>query len=52
MNIKPVELVVVPISEIEKFKEVIKVLEKENDDLWSNIGKLTLDRENLKLNLN
>lgn len=52
MNIKSIEHVVVPISEVDKLKEVIKVLEKENVDLQSNIGKLTLDKENLKLNLN
>lgn len=33
MNIKYVVSVVVPISEIDKLKEVIKVLEKENVDL-------------------
>lgn len=52
MSIKHVESVVVPISEVDKLKDIIKVLEKENIDLRSNIDKLTLDRENLKLNLN
>ncbi|XP_050914825.1 uncharacterized protein LOC127129745 [Lathyrus oleraceus] len=52
MSNKTPKLVVVPISEVEKLKKVIKVLKKENDDLSSNIGKLTLEKENLKLNLN
>ncbi|XP_050919447.1 uncharacterized protein LOC127136991 [Lathyrus oleraceus] len=52
MTIKHVEPVVVPISEVDKIKEIIKVLEKENVDLRSNIGKLSLEKENLKFNLN
>lgn len=52
MTIKPVEPVVVPISEVDKLKGIIKVLEKENADLRSSICKLTLEKENLKFNLN
>lgn len=52
MNIRSLEHVVVPISKVDKLKEVIRVLKKENVDLRSNICKLTLDKENLKINLN
>lgn len=52
MTIKPVKPVVVPISEVYELMDIIRVLEKENADLWSNISKLALDKENLKLNLN
>lgn len=52
MIIKPVEPVVTPISEVDKLKGIIKTLEKENADLPSNLGKLTLEKENLKFKLN
>lgn len=52
MTIKPVEPIIVPVSEVDELKEIIRVLEKENADLRSNISKLSLDRENLKFNLN
>ncbi|XP_050916426.1 uncharacterized protein LOC127131551 [Lathyrus oleraceus] len=52
MTIKHVDPVVVPISEVDELKGIIKLLEKENVDLRSNIGKLALEKENLKFNLN
>lgn len=52
MTIKLVEPVVAPISEVDKLKGIIKALEKENANLRSNLGKLTLEKENLKFNLN
>lgn len=52
MTIKPDEPVIVPILEVDELKEIIRVLEKGNVDIRSDISKLTLDRENLKLNLN
>lgn len=52
MIIKPVEPVVAPTSGVDKLKAIIKELEKENVDLWSNLGKLTLEKENLKFKLN
>lgn len=51
MSFKPTILPVV-ISEVDKLTETIKVLEKENVDLRSSVGKVTLEKENLKLNLN
>lgn len=52
MSIKPSKLIVVPIFKVDKLKETIKVLEKENVDLRSNLGNITLEKENFKLNLN
>ena len=52
MSFKPIELPVVVIFEVDKLKETIKALVKENTDLQSNLGKVTLEKENLKLNLN
>lgn len=52
MSLKPNVLLVVVVSEVDKLKETIKALEKENAYLCSNLGKVTLERENLKLNLN
>ncbi|XP_050919798.1 uncharacterized protein LOC127137372 [Lathyrus oleraceus] len=52
MIIKPVKPVVTPILEVDKLKGAIKALEKENSHLRSNLGKLTLEKENLKSNLN
>lgn len=52
MIIKLVEPVVVPNSEVDKLKGIIEALEKENVDLQSNLGKLTLEKENLKFKLN
>ncbi|XP_050909241.1 uncharacterized protein LOC127123017 [Lathyrus oleraceus] len=52
MVIKLVEPVVAPISEFDKLKGIIKALEKENVDLRSNLGKLTLEKENPKFKLN
>lgn len=52
MTIKLVEPIGVPISKIDELKWVIRVLKKENTDLRSNISKLSLERENLKFNLN
>lgn len=52
MSFKPIVLPIVSISEVDKLKKIIKALEKENVDLQSNLGKVTLEKENLRLNLN
>lgn len=52
MSLKPPGPFVVYISKIDELKETIKLLKKDNDDLRSDIGKLTLEKENLKFNLN
>lgn len=52
MSLKPTRLPVVSVYEVDELKETIKALEKESVDLRSDLGKLTLERENLKLNLN
>lgn len=52
MIIKSVEPVVAPISEVDKLNGIIKALEKENANLRSNLGKLALEKENLKFKLN
>lgn len=52
MNFKPNILPSVVVSEVDKLKETIKELENENVNHRSDLGKLTLERENLKLNLN
>lgn len=52
MSFKTIKSSVATISEVDWLKETIKTLEKENDDLWSSLGKVTLDKETLKLNLN
>lgn len=52
MNVKPLELVSPQDSEVDEFKKVIKTLEKENVDLKSRLGKISLEKETLKFNLN
>ncbi|XP_050904656.1 uncharacterized protein LOC127118487 [Lathyrus oleraceus] len=52
MSIKPTEFIVNPISDVDKLKGIIKVLEKDNADLRSKLGKISLEKENLRLNLN
>lgn len=52
MSVKHPELAVNLISEVDKLKDIIKALEKEGVDLRSNLGKITLEKENLRLNLN
>lgn len=52
MSIKPPELTVNPISEVDKLKGIIKALEKENANLRSSLGKISSEKENLKFNLN
>lgn len=52
MSIKPPKLTINPIYEVDKLKGIIKALEKENMDLRSSLGKITLEKENMRLNLN
>lgn len=52
MNIKPPRAFFVHISEVDKLKDTIKLLEKENADLRSDLGRLTQEKEYLKINLN
>lgn len=52
MNILQPVLTIVPTFEVGKLKETIKILEKENDDLRSNFGRLTREMEDFELNLN
>lgn len=52
MSIKPPELIVNPIFEVGKLKGIIKALEKENVNIISSLGKISLEKEYLKLNLN
>lgn len=52
MSLKPTRPPVVFVSKVDKLEKTIKLLEKENSDLRSDLGKLTLEKENLKFNLN
>ncbi|XP_050888230.1 uncharacterized protein LOC127093354 [Lathyrus oleraceus] len=52
MNVKPLEPVIHQNSEVDELKKVIKTLEKENVDLKSRLGKISLEKETLKFNLN
>ncbi|XP_050877566.1 uncharacterized protein LOC127081343 [Lathyrus oleraceus] len=52
MNVKPLEPVNHQNSEVDELKKVIKTLEKENADLKSRLGKISLEKETLKFNLN
>ncbi|XP_050897264.1 uncharacterized protein LOC127104094 [Lathyrus oleraceus] len=52
MNVKPLEPVNHHNSEVDELKKVIKTLEKENVDLKSRLGKISLEKETLKFNLN
>lgn len=44
--------VVVVVSEVDRIKETIKALEKDNVNLQYELGTVTLKRGNFKLNLN
>lgn len=52
MNVQPLEPVNHLNSEVDELKKVIKTLEKENGDLKSRLGKISLEKETLKFNLN
>lgn len=51
MSFKTIKPLVATISKVDRLKETIKTLEKENTDIWSSMGKVTLEKETLKLNL-
>lgn len=51
MSFKPTVLPVFVYSEVHRLKETIKALEKKNENIRSDLGKVTLEKENLKLNL-
>lgn len=52
MNVQPLEPVNHPNSEVDELKKVIKTLEKENAYLKYRLGKISLEKETLKFNLN
>ena len=52
MSINPPEPVLNQTSEVDKLKRTIKALEKVNADLKSRLGKISLEKETLKFNLN
>lgn len=52
MSIKPPEPVINHTSEVDELKRTIKALEKNNFDIKSRLGKLSLEKETLKFNLN
>lgn len=52
MSINPPEPVINQTSEVGKLKRTIKALEKVNADLKSRLGKISLEKETLKFNLN
>ncbi|XP_050897244.1 uncharacterized protein LOC127104073 [Lathyrus oleraceus] len=52
MNVQPLEPENHPNSEVGELKKVIKTLEKENVVLKSRLGKIYLEKETLKFNLN
>ncbi|XP_050920369.1 uncharacterized protein LOC127138005 [Lathyrus oleraceus] len=52
MSIKPPEFTINHISEVDKLKGIINALEKENVNLRSSLGKISLEKENLKFNMN
>lgn len=51
MSIPQPMLAIIPTSKVGKLKETIKILEKENADLRSNLGCLTKENKDMKLNL-
>lgn len=51
MRTQPPKYYVVHISEVNKLKDTIKVLEKENVCIRSNVSRLTREKEDLKINL-
>lgn len=52
MSFKTPKYFVVVIPKENILKKTIKSLEKENVDLWSNLGRLTREKEDFELNLN
>ncbi|XP_050889233.1 uncharacterized protein LOC127094443 [Lathyrus oleraceus] len=52
MNVQSLEPVNHPNSEVDELKKVFNTLEKENADLKSRLGKISLEKETLKFNLN
>lgn len=52
MSIKPLESMINHIFEVDEIEGIIKALEKENADLKSSLGKISLEKENLKFSLN
>lgn len=52
MSIKPPEPMINPTSEVNELKRTINTLEKENVYLKSRLGKMSLEKETLKFNLN
>lgn len=52
MSIKPPEPTINHTSEVDELKGTIKALENENANLKSRLGKMSLEKETLKFNLN
>lgn len=52
MSFMPPEPTINHTSEVDELKGTIKELEKENADLKSRLGKMSLEKETLKFNLN
>ncbi|XP_050919140.1 uncharacterized protein LOC127136646 [Lathyrus oleraceus] len=52
MNIQQLVLIVFPTFGVGNLKESIKILEKENVNLRSNLGRIIREKEDLELNLN
>ncbi|XP_050915440.1 uncharacterized protein LOC127130477 [Lathyrus oleraceus] len=52
MNVQPLESENQPNFEVDELKKVIKILEKDNVDLKSRLGKISLEKETLRFNLN
>lgn len=52
MNVQPFKPENHPNSEVDELRKVIKTLEKENADLKSRLGKISLEKETLTFNLN
>lgn len=50
MSFKPAKSPIALVLEEDVLKETIKVLDKENGDLWSNLGKFAKEKEDLKIN--
>lgn len=51
MSLKTIEPHVATISKVDCLKETIRKLEKENADLQSSLGKVTSEKDALKINL-
>ncbi|XP_050895118.1 uncharacterized protein LOC127101705 [Lathyrus oleraceus] len=52
MSVKPLELIIHQTSKVDELKRVIKSLVRENVDLKYRLGKIFLEKETLKFNLN